>query len=123
MHLFPCKCQSFPAQCSDAGDGNHDPDLEMDPDEVCDSADQRPLPDMDMEEDNRIPVTLLRHIPSYMTAADIDQLQQEIPVQQPVVVPVRTVQEAVAAGYLPPLDMDAGTGVSCAIISNMIPYI
>ena len=32
---------------------------------------------------------------------------QDIPVQPPVVVPVRTVQEAVAAGDLPPLDVDA----------------
>ncbi len=32
---------------------------------------------------------------------------QDIPVQPPVVVPVRTVQEAVAAGDLPPLDADA----------------
>ncbi len=42
-----------------------------------------------------------------MNADDIEQLLQDIPVQQPVVVPVRTVQEAVAAGDLPPLDVDA----------------
>ena len=36
----------------------------------------------------------------------IEQLLQDIPVQPPVVVPVRTVQEAIA-GDLPPLDVDA----------------
>jgi hypothetical protein len=40
-------------------------------------------------------------------AADIEQLVQDIPVQPVVVVPVRTLQEAVAAGALPPLDADA----------------
>ncbi len=40
-------------------------------------------------------------------ADDIEQLLQDIPVQPPVVVPVRTVQEAVAAGDLSPLDVDA----------------
>ena len=64
---------------------------------------------MDMEEDAEILATLLKHIPSCMTrnADDIEQLLQDIPVQPPVVVPVRTVQEAVAAGDLPPLDVDA----------------
>ena len=33
-----------------------------------------------------------------MNANDIEQLLQDIPIQPPVVVPVRTVQEAVAAG-------------------------
>ena len=42
-----------------------------------------------------------------MTADDIEQLLQEIPVQPPVVVPATTVQEAVAAGDLPPLDVDS----------------
>ena len=46
-------------------------------------------------------------IPSCMNADDIEQLLQDIPVQPPVVVPVRTVQEAIAAGDLPPLDVDA----------------
>ena len=46
-------------------------------------------------------------MPSCITAEDIEQLVQDIPVQPPVVVPVRTVQEAVAAGDLPPLDADA----------------
>ncbi len=42
-----------------------------------------------------------------MHAADIEQLLQDIPVQPQVIFPVRTVQEAVAAGDLPPLDVDA----------------
>jgi hypothetical protein len=42
-----------------------------------------------------------------MNADDIEQLLQAIPDQPPVVVPVRTVQEAVAAGDIPPLDVDA----------------
>jgi hypothetical protein len=42
-----------------------------------------------------------------MNADDIEHLLQEIPVHSPAVVPVRTVQEAVAAGDLPPLDVDA----------------
>ncbi len=46
-------------------------------------------------------------MPSCMNADDIEQLLQEIPVHLPAVVPVRTVQEAVAAGDLPPLDVDA----------------
>ena len=41
-----------PAQRSDAGNGGNDPDREMDPDEACDYADQGPLPERDMEEDN-----------------------------------------------------------------------
>ena len=87
--------------------GNDDPDRVMDPDEARDYADQFPLSDRDMEEDNQILATLLQRIPSCKTASDIEQLMQDIPVQPPVVVPVRTVQEAVAAGDLPPLDVDA----------------
>ena len=45
---------------------------------------------MDMEEDAEILAKLLKHIPSCMSAADIEQLLQDIPVQPPVVVPVRT---------------------------------
>jgi hypothetical protein len=37
-----------------------------------------------------------------MNIADIDQLLQDMTVQQPVVAPVRTVQEAVEAGNFPP---------------------
>ncbi len=64
---------------------------------------------MDMEEDAQILATLLKHIPSCMNAADMEQLLQDIPVQPlaPVAVPVRTMQEAMAAGDLPPLDVDA----------------
>jgi site-specific recombinase XerC len=50
---------------------------------------------------------MMKHMPSCMNADDIEQLLQEIPVHQPAAVPVRTVQEAVAAGDLPPLDVDA----------------
>ena len=100
-----------PAQRPDANDGGHerdaDLDREMDADEERDYADQDPLSDMDMEEYAEILATLLKHIPSCMSAADIEQLLQDIPVQPPVVVPVRTVQEAIAAGDLPPLDVDA----------------
>ena len=60
-----------------------------------------------MEEDAEILATLLKHIPSCVNAHDIEQLLKDIPVQPPVVVPFRTVQEAVAAGDLPPLDVDA----------------
>ena len=96
-----------PAQHSDAGDGGNDPDREMDPDEARDYADQGPLPERDMEEDNEILAALLKHMPSCMNADDIEKLLQEIPVHPPAVVPVRTVQEAVRAGDLPPLDEDA----------------
>ena len=79
----------------------------LDIDEERDFADQGPLTDMDMEEDAEILSLLLKHMPSCIGAADIEQVVQEFPVQPPVVVPVRTVQEAVAAGDLPPLDADA----------------
>jgi hypothetical protein len=46
---------------------------------------------------------LLKHMPNCIDAADIEQLLQDIPVQPPVVAPVRKVQEAVAAEDLPPL--------------------
>ena len=84
-----------------------DLDLPMDADEARDYADQEPPSDMDMEDDAEILATLLKHIPSCMNADDIEQLLQAIPDQPPVVVPVRTVQEAVAAGDIPPLDVDA----------------
>ena len=60
-----------------------------------------------MEEDNEILAALLKHMPSCMNADDIEKLLQEIPVHAPAVVPVRTMQEAVGAGDLPPLDEDA----------------
>ncbi len=96
-----------PAQSADAIDGGHDADREIDSDEERDFADQGPLTDMDIEEDAQILATVLKHISSCMHAADIEQLLQDIPVQPQVVVPVRTEQEAVAAGDLLPLDVDA----------------
>ncbi len=62
---------------------------------------------MDMEEDAKILTLLWKHMPSCIDAADIEQVVRDIPVQPSVVVPVRTVQEAVAAGDLPPLDAEA----------------
>ena len=116
-----CSCaaadllQAHPADAIDL-DSGHDDDREMDFDEERDFADQGPLSDMDMEEDAQILATLQKHIPSCMNAADIEQLLQDIPDQQPVVVPARTVREAVEAGDLPPLDRDAqaGAGVRAA---------
>jgi hypothetical protein len=60
-----------PAQRSDASDGDHDPDLDVDPDEARDYADHFPLSDRNMEEDNQILATLLKQIPSCKTVADI----------------------------------------------------
>jgi hypothetical protein len=71
----------------------------MDSDEEHDFADQGPLTDMDMEEDAEMFALLLKHMPSCIDAADIEQLVRDIP-EQPPVVPVRTVQEAVA-GWRP----------------------
>jgi hypothetical protein len=79
----------------------------MDIDEERDFADQGPLTDMDLEEDAKILSLLLKHMPSCIDAADIEQLVRDIHVQPPVVVPVRTVQEAAADGDLPSLDADA----------------
>ena len=79
----------------------------MDFDEERDFADQGPLTDIDMEEDAQILATLLKHLPSCINAADIEQILQDIPVQPPVAVPARTMQEAIAAKDLPPLDVDA----------------
>ncbi len=55
---------------------------------------------------------VLKHIPSCMNLAENEQLLQDIPVQLPVIVPVRTMQEAVAAGDLPPLDVHAAKAFS-----------
>ncbi len=57
-----------------------------------------------MEEDVQNLATLMKHLLSCMYAAEIEQLLQDIPEQPQVVVPARTVQEAVD---LPPLDVDA----------------
>ena len=105
-----CCCSLAAAERADANDGGHERDADldrpMDSDEERDFADQGPLTNTDMEEDAQILATLLKHIPSCMSAADIEQLLQDIPVQPSVVVPVRTVQEAVAAGDLPPLSFE-----------------
>ena len=79
----------------------------MDFDEERDFADQGPLTDIDMEEDAQILATLLKHLPSCINAADMEHLLQDIPVQPPVAVPARTMQEAIEAKDLPPLDVDA----------------
>jgi hypothetical protein len=102
-----CSRRSSLAQPADETDDDHEPDRAMDFDEERDFADQGPLTEMDMEEDAKILSLLLKHMPSCIDAADIEQLVNDIPVQPPVVVPVRTVQEAVAAGDLTPLDADA----------------
>jgi hypothetical protein len=100
-----------PAQRADLNAGEHDRDADldrpMDFDEDRDFADQGPFTDEDREEDAQILATLLKHISSCMNAAYIEQLLQDIPVQPPVENPARTVQEAVAAGDLPPLNVDA----------------
>jgi hypothetical protein len=46
----------------------------MDFDEERDFADQGPLTDIDMEEDSQILATLLKHLPSCINAADIEQM-------------------------------------------------
>jgi hypothetical protein len=46
----------------------------MDFDEERDFADQGPLTDIDMEEDSQILATLLKHLPSCINAADIEQI-------------------------------------------------
>jgi len=75
--------QAAPAQRANAHDGGHerDADLErpMDFDEERDYAGQGPLSDMDMEDDAEIFATLLKHIPSCMSADDIEKLLQDIP--------------------------------------------
>jgi hypothetical protein len=104
--LRPAAADPRPAQHADETDDDHEPDRAIDIDDKRDFADQGPLIDMDMEEDAEILSLLLKHMPSCIVAADIEQLVQDIPVQLPVVFPVRIVQEAVAAGDLPPLDVD-----------------
>ncbi len=78
--------------------------LEMDSDEQRDFGEQG----MALEEDEQIFATLLNNISPCMSTADIEQLLQDVPVQAPVAVPVRTMQETVAAGDMPPLDVEAG---------------
>jgi hypothetical protein len=79
----------------------------MDPDEQRDYADQGPPSDSDLDGDTQILATLLKHIPEFIDAADIELLLQDIPVQPPVVIPARTMQEAIQTEDMPPLDVDA----------------
>ena len=58
-----------PAPAQRADDRDADLDRPMDADEVRDYADQDPPSDMDMEEDDEILATLLKHIPSCMNAS------------------------------------------------------
>ena len=83
------------AQRADETDDDIEPGRAMDIDEERDFADQGPLTDMDMEEDAEMLELLLKHMPSCIDAADIEQLVRDIHVQPPVAIPVRTVQEAV----------------------------
>jgi len=108
-----------PAPAQRADDSDADLDGPMDADEARDFADQDPPSAMDMEADAEILATLLKHIPSCMNADDIEQLLQDIPVQPPVVVPIRTVQEAIAAGDLPALDVDQH-GTNAGELQNLI---
>ena len=66
--------QALPA---DAIDSEHDEDREMDFDDERDFANQGPLSDMDKEEDALILATLLKHIPTCTSAADIEELLQD----------------------------------------------
>ncbi len=68
-------------------------DRVMDPDEQCDYADQGPSSDPDLDGDTQILATLLKLIPGCIDAADIELLLQGIPVQPPVVIPARSMQE------------------------------
>jgi len=79
----------------------------MDSDEERDYADQGPCSDSDMDGDTQILATLLKLIPGCIDAADIELLLQGIPVQPPVVIPARSMQEAIQAEDMPPLDVDA----------------
>ena len=92
----------------------------MDADEERDYADQVPLSDMDMEKDAEILATLLKHIPSCMNADDIEKLLQDIPMQPPVVVPIRTVQEAEDAEILATLLKHIPSCMSADIIYDFL---
>ena len=105
--LCPAAAYPPPAQRADETNDDREPDRPMDLDEERDYADQGPLTEMDMKIDAKILTLLLKHMSSCIDAADIQQLVRDIPVQPSVVVPVRTVQKAVAAGDLPPLDAEA----------------
>jgi hypothetical protein len=60
-----------------------------------------------LDGDTQILATLLKLIPGCIDAADIELLLQGIPVQPPVVIPARSMQEAIQAEDMPPLDVDA----------------
>ena len=113
-HIFDICLSLAGAYITSTQSAEEHADQDMDYEKEFDFADQGPLTDMDMDQVaqimSQILVTLLESIPSCMNAADIEQLLQEIPVQAPVAVPVRTVQpeEAKTAGNLPPLDVEAG---------------
>ena len=64
-------------------------------------------PDSDLDRDTQILATLLKLIPGCIDAADIELPLQGIPVQPPVVIPARSMQEAIQAEDMPPLDVDA----------------
>ena len=88
-------------------DHDSDSDRVMDPDEERDYGDQGPRSDSDLDGDTQILATLLKLIPGCIDAADIELLLQGIPVQPPVVIPARSMQEAIQAEDMPPLDVDA----------------
>ncbi len=85
--------------------------LNSDPDEQRDYADQGPPSDSDLDGDTQILATLLKLIPGCIDAADIELLQG-IPVQPPVMIPARSMQEAIQAEDMPPLDVDAANVLS-----------
>ena len=78
-------------------DHDSDSDRVMDPDEQRDYADQGPSSDSDLDGDTQIHATLLKLIPGCIDAADIELLLQDIPVQPSVVIPARSMQEAIQA--------------------------
>ncbi len=82
--LCPAAAHPRPAQRADETDDNHEPDRAMDDGEERDFADQGPLTDMDMEDDAEILSLLLKHMPSCIDAADIEQPAQDIPVKPPL---------------------------------------
>ncbi len=88
-------------------DHDSDSDRLMDTDEERVFADQGPPSDFELEDDTQILATLSKHILARIDAADIELLLQDIPVQPPVVIPARTMQEEVQAKDLPPLDVAA----------------
>ncbi len=64
-------------------------------------------PGSDLDGDTQILATLLKLIAGCIDTADIELLLQGIPVQPPVVIPARSMQEAIQAEDMPPLDVDA----------------